>query len=303
MIKANLYKILLIATLLFSACDKGFEELNRNPFFPTQVDFGPLFNTVIESLKLNWDEQFYLHNDTYYEITQQAALTARFTTINTNGTEGVWNNYYSALAHIRELERRFDAFEGDQETLKNVRAQLKIITAYKTFRITDQFGDIPFFDAGKGFQDLEYLRPKFDSQETIYKFLLEELEWAAENIDLNPTTPSGAEYLSLGNFDTLLDGDLRWWRKFANSLRLRHALRMADKDINYAGPILKDIIENNLEIISEGEAVTMTPRKQMWLKESTHWSFREHKTLRMGSTIWNLLSEHDWLMMTSSWKR
>ncbi len=293
MLKSNLYKILLLSLSLFTACDKGFEELNKNPFYPTQVDFGPLFNTVIESLELGWDEQFYLHNDTYYEITQQAALTSRFTAINTNGTENVWSNYYNALAQIRELERRFDAFQGNQETLNNVRAQLKIITAYKTFRITDQFGDIPFFDAGKGFQDLKYLRPKFDSQEAIYKFLLEELAWAVEHIDLNPITPSGDEYISFGNFDTLLDGDLRWWKKFANSLRLRHALRMADKDIVFAGPILKDIIENNLEVIKEDEAVMMSPRKQSWKKESTHWSFREHKTLRMGSNIWKYLSEND----------
>ncbi len=293
MIKSNFYKILFLTFLLTTACDKGFEELNKNPFFPTQVDFGPLFNTVVESLQLGWDEQFYLHNDTYYEITQQAAMTSRFSAINTNGTENVWNNYYTALAHIRELERRFDDYSGNQETLNNVRAQLKIITAYKTFRITDQFGDIPFFDAGKGFEDLKYLRPKFDSQQEIYKFLLEDLEWAVDHIDLNATTPSGDEYISFGNFDTLLDSNLRWWKKFANSLRLRHALRMADKDIAFAGPILKDIIENNLDVIKEGEPVMMYPRKLAWLKESTHWSFREHKSLRMGSNIWHQLSEND----------
>ncbi len=293
MFKLKFYKILLLSILTFTACDKGFEELNKNPYFPTRVDFGPLFNTIIESLQLTWDEQFYLHNDTYYEITQQAALTSRFTSINTNGTESIWGNYYSALAHVRELEQRFDAFEGNQEILNNVRAQLKIIAAYKTFRITDQFGDIPFFDAGKGFQDLQYLRPKFDSQEDIYKFLLEDLEWAVDHIDLNLTTPSGEEYISYGNFDTFLDGDLRWWKKFANSLRLRHALRMADKDIAFAGPILKDIIENDLEVIEDGETVGMYPRKLSWAKQSTHWSFREHKGLRLGSNIWNHLSEHD----------
>jgi len=294
MIKSGIYKILFLTILLTASCDKGFEELNKNPFSPTQVDFGPLFNNIVESLLLGWDEQFYLHNDTYYEITQQAALTSRFTQINTNGTENVWSNYYSALAHVRELERRFDAYQGDPETLNNVRAQLKIINAYKTFRITDQFGDIPFFDAGMGFEDLKYLRPKFDSQEEIYKFLLDDLEWAVEHIDLNPTTPSGEDYISFGNFDTLLDGNLKWWKKFANSLRLRHALRMADKDIAFAGPILNDIIENNLDVIEEmEEAVIMHPTKQNKLKLSTHWSFREHKTLRMGSTIWKHLSEND----------
>ena len=53
----------IILGLFSSSCDKGFEELNENPFFPTQTDIGPLFNTVISSLRLGWNEQFYLHNE------------------------------------------------------------------------------------------------------------------------------------------------------------------------------------------------------------------------------------------------
>ncbi|MCC6724185.1 MAG: hypothetical protein IT258_06705 [Saprospiraceae bacterium] len=58
---------ILALTLLISAfasCTKDFEEMNRNPFSPTQTDIGPLFNTVVQSLRLGWNEQFYLHNET-----------------------------------------------------------------------------------------------------------------------------------------------------------------------------------------------------------------------------------------------
>ncbi|MEZ4849693.1 MAG: SusD/RagB family nutrient-binding outer membrane lipoprotein [Bacteroidia bacterium] len=135
------------------------------------------------------------------------------------GTEEAWSQYYTALAHIREIERRFDDFEGDPEALNNVKAQLKIITAYKTFRITDLFGDIPFFEAGKAFEDVAYSRPAFDSQEDIYKFLLEELKWSVENIKLgtDPVTDNGEPYLSFGSFDTFFGGSMRRWIKFANS--------------------------------------------------------------------------------------
>ena len=182
----NLLLPALTTILLVGACTKDFEKINQNPFFPTTTDVGPLFNSVLESLQLGWEEQFYLHNETLYGITQQAALTAATFQNISIGTENAWQRYYFALANIRELERRFDEWEGEPQALDNVRAQVKIVLAYKTFRLTDLFGDMPFFDAGRGFQSLEFIEPKFDSQESVYKFLLEELAWANEHINTLP---------------------------------------------------------------------------------------------------------------------
>lgn len=287
--------LVLFASVLVASCTKDFEEINRNPFYPTQTDIGPLFNTVIESLRLGWNEQFYLHNETLYGITQQAAKTGVGFDNITIGTEEVWANYYKSLAHIREIDRRLDEMEIEPEALNNVRAQLKVLLAYKTFRVTDLFGDIPFTDAGRGFESLDYARPKFDDQESVYKFLLEELAWVEEHINTipSPTTAAGTPYLSFGNFDTFLGGDMARWRKFANSLRLRHAMRMVEKDPAYATPILKDIIENNLPVLKSGEEVYMHPGQQDWVNESVNWSFAEHKKLRMGSNVWHQLSEND----------
>ncbi|MEO0471978.1 MAG: SusD/RagB family nutrient-binding outer membrane lipoprotein, partial [Bacteroidota bacterium] len=285
--------ISLIILLALGGCEKDFEEINRNPFSPTTTDIGPLFNQSISTLRLGWNEQFYLHNEKLYQITQQAALTAETFQNFSLGTEEVWSNYYTALAHIRDIERRLDAFEGDQQATANVRAQLKILLAYKTFRLTDLFGDIPFFDAGKAFESIDFARPEFDSQEEIYLFLMDELKWAVENINLdpNPATTGGDAYLSFDSFDTFFDNDLRQWIRFANSLRLRHAVRMADKDISKAGPIIQEIIDGNLDLIESGEEVVMSPLDQNWLNQGVNWSFREHKKLRMGSTIWEQLSE------------
>ena len=281
--------------LLLPACDKGFEELNENPFFPTQTDVGALFNTVIDLTRLGWDEQFYIHNEMLYGITQLAALTDASFQNSSIGTENVWKDYYKSLAHIRSIESRLEALEVEAEALNNVQSMLKILMAYKTFRVTDLFGDIPFFNAGKGFEGLEFARPVFDSQEDIYKFLLQELQWANENINTfpNPETATGQPYVSFGDFDNLFFGDLERWKKFANSLRLRHALRMVEKDPDFAQLILAEIIEGDLPVIEEGEDVVMSPKLQNWLNQSLNWSFREHKKLRMGSNIWRFLSEND----------
>ncbi|MCO6479426.1 MAG: SusD/RagB family nutrient-binding outer membrane lipoprotein [Phaeodactylibacter sp.] len=294
--KMKSFKIILASLVFLSiSCDKDFEEINKNPFSPTQADIGPLFNTVVASLRLGWNEQFYVHNETLYGITQLAAKTGvGFDNINI-GIEEIWRDYYRGLVHIRELERRFNEMDVEEEALNNVRAQLKVLLAYKTFRLTDLFGDVPFFDAGKGFQSLDLSRPGFDSQEEIYKFLLEELRWVEENINAapDPRTASGAKYVSFGDFDNLFNGGLWMWRKFANSLRLRHAMRMVEKDPAYAEPIIKEIIENDLPIIESGEEVGMHPGRQDWRNDGVNWSFREHNKLRMGATIWRYLSENN----------
>lgn len=290
----TLYRISILI-ILFSSCTKDFEEINQNPFNPTQTDIGPLFNTVVQSVRLGWNEQFYMHNERLYEITQQAAKTAVGFDNITIGTEEVWGNYYRALAHIREIEKRLDEMDIEEEALSNVRAQLKILTAYKTFRLTDLFGDIPFFDAGRGFESLDFARPKFDGQEEIYIHLMNELAWAEENINTLPApeTANGTAYVSFGNFDNFLNGDMMLWRKFANSLRLRHAMRMVEKDAAFATPILKDIIENELPVIDDGEDVGMWPGQQGWANQGVNWTFREHNKLRLGSNIWSWFSEND----------
>jgi hypothetical protein len=279
--------------LLISGCTKDFGTINQNPYFSTQTEIGPLFNTVVSSLRLGWNEQFYLHNENLYGLTQLGAKTGVGFDNPGIGTEEVWKNYYGALAHIRAIEERLDAAQvTDTLALNNVRAQVKILAAYKTFRITDLFGDIPFFDAGKGYQDLSQLRPKFDSQESIYKYLLNELKWAEThlNTSANPVTPNGEEYLSLGGFETLFGNDYLRWRKFANALRLRHAMRMVEKDPAFATPIIQEIIEGNLPIIAKNEDVVMMPGQQSWLNWIALNTFANHNKLRMGSTIWSQLS-------------
>ena len=291
----NIFLLLLLCTTL--SCTKDFAEINKNPFQPTQTDIGPLFNNVVAGLQLGWNEQLYMHNERLYDVTQLGVKFAVGFDNVTIGTEEIWNSTYRGLGQIREIERRIaeKAETQPSETLNNIRAQLKIITAYRIFRLTDLFGDVPFFEAGQGFQDLDRLRVEFDAQEDIYRFLLEELQWAEERIRpvAEAFTGDGTPYESLGTFDNLLGNDMLRWRKFGNSLRLRYALRMSEKDPAFAAPIIRDILENDLPLIEEGEDVVMLPSAQDWRNDGVHWSFREHKKLRMGTNIWRQLSATD----------
>ena len=289
--------ILIILSLFMYSCKKDFDEINYNPHGFTTASDGSLFNGIIQSMILTGNEQFYINNEILYRQTQQAALAKEAWGNYTLGTEDMWSNYYRIMPSFRELEKRWNAEDQTGEIL-NMRAMLKIAMAYKTFRLTDIFGDMPYFNAGYGFEDLEYLYPAFDSQELIYKHLLDELKWCDENIDVTAVTEE--PFTSFSAFDPLLKADMAMWQKFANSMRLRYALRMSEKEPELAGEIIRSIIEEERPLILGydfiayvGEQVSIWPADMGFKNQSLNWSFREHKNLRMGSNIWHQLASHD----------
>ncbi|WP_215224040.1 SusD/RagB family nutrient-binding outer membrane lipoprotein [Echinicola shivajiensis] len=91
----------------------------------------------------------------------------------------------------------------------------KVMSAH---RITDIYGDVPYFEAGMGYINNSWL-PKYDSQELIYKDMLKELDEAAKSFDANLPTP--------GNQDLLYGGNIDQWKKFTYSLMLRLGMRIS----------------------------------------------------------------------------
>ncbi len=293
----KLAAVLVMLMALTQACKKNFDEINTNPHGFTTASDGSLFNGIIQSLVLTGNEQFYISNEILYKQTQLAALTKDAWGNFTLGTESMWSNYYLTLPAFRELEDRFSRLEATPEVV-NMMAMLKIVLAYKTFKMTDIFGDMPFTYAGYGYQDLEYLQPAFDSQESIYKTLLDELRWCDENIDITAT--SEEPFITFSGFDALFSGDMLKWQKFANSMRLRYALRMSEKEPALGGQIILQIMTDGRPVFLGydfltylGESACIWPSAMGFRNESLNWSFREHENLRMGSNIWHQLSLHD----------
>ena len=297
----NIKNILLATTVLvglsFSSCIP--EDMNKNQMNPTTTDIGPLFNGVVSSLAANSNEQFYLWNEIFYPETELGALTSEAWGNVNIGVDAVWNNYYMALANIHEIDKRLDEMcesTSDEQIDDKVRAQLTIIEAFKTFKVTDMFGDIPYSEAGYiWYNTVENRKPKYDSQESIYKTLLNELVWARNVLSNGKAkTESGNAYYSLGAYDVLYHNDYYKWAKIANSLILRHGLRMYDKDVEFAKPILTEAF--NKPVIDDyyysgNGAFALWPQYLGQNLGDEGWAFREHKNLRMGETIFAQMSK------------
>lgn len=94
----------------------------------------------------------------------------------------------------------------------------KILLAYNLAVCTDLWGDIPYSEA---FRALDGLKPKYDSQEDIYKVIQQNLDQAI--VILN-STPSG---ITAKSDDLIYAGDFPSWRKFAYTLKARYYLRLS----------------------------------------------------------------------------
>ncbi|MCF8373590.1 MAG: SusD/RagB family nutrient-binding outer membrane lipoprotein [Bacteroidales bacterium] len=294
--KITILLTVLLGSILLNSCRKDFEDINTDPDDFVTANSGSLLNGITGSLRSGVNERFYVHIEVLYKQSQLGTLTKEAWSTYTLGTKEMWKNYYGTLPNFRELERRFDALPPSAE-VTNMRAIVKILLAYTTFKVTDLFGDIPFSEAGYGFISSENLHPIFDTQESIYLYILDELKWCEENID-----PSATEdpYKTFAVFENIFNGDLAKWKMFANSLRMRHAMRIVNKNPDLAAEIIGDIMNNNKPLIGELEVdsanidyscVALWPYKLNYFQG--WWEFYEHKNVRMGSNLWHQFSEND----------
>ena len=289
-----------LLAMTFASCTKGFDEMNQDPFSPTGTTIEALFNGVVSSLQQSMNEQFYLQNEIWYPETELGALTSESWGNSQIGTTNLWSDYYLMLANIRELEKRFDAYgveQGDDDACDKVRAQLNIVKAYQTFKVTDVFGDMPYTQAGHIWEGSSQatMKPEWDTQESIYKSLLEELVWSRNVLHADSvTTAHGNPYYKLP-YEVLLGNNYALWAEFANSLILRHGLRMYDKDPTFAAPLLAEAYNYVYSLLSTsgggatGGAIALWP-SVLGTNWDVNWSFREHKHLRMGETVWSCIS-------------
>jgi len=89
--------------------------------------------------------------------------------------------------------------------------------------VTDTWGDVPYSDALKGDYADAVIQPAYDAQKDIYTGLFADLSGAV-------TAMAAGGGATLGNADPIFKGNTLRWERLGNSLRLRHAMRLANKD-------------------------------------------------------------------------
>lgn len=101
--------------------------------------------------------------------------------------------------------------------------------------MTDLYGDVPYSEAGKGYLE-SIFTPRYDEQKDIYDSFFKVLSKAVDQFD-----PAKDEITS----DVIYDGDIQKWKKFANSLRLRFAMRISNVDPERAKQEFESALQAN----------------------------------------------------------
>lgn len=117
--------------------------------------------------------------------------------------------YTEAVPQLKTLLKVTDANSAEN-------ALAKIMWVYAFHRLTDYYGPVPYFKAGEPASSVAY-----DGQKEIYYDMFTKLDEAVKVLNANNgKTP-------YGSFDLMYNGDVSKWIKFANTLRLRLALRIS----------------------------------------------------------------------------
>jgi hypothetical protein len=125
--------------------------------------------------------------------------------------DGNWSGFYSGeLEDFATIIQQTDPTEAP-----NLVGPALVMKSWTYGVMTDIWGDIPYADANQGTANFT---PKYDRQEDVYNGLFTDLTAASTML-----AGGGAGY---GSADPIYSGDAAKWQRFANSLRLRFALRL-----------------------------------------------------------------------------
>lgn len=133
-----------------------------------------------------------------------------------------WNNAAFNLLYTGVIVNWDAVKRFSEEDHPDLYAVAQIIKAHAVQRTVDMYGPIPYSKAG------ESTGAPYDDDDAIYYSVLEELDAAIAT--LKPYAVIGAT--PLRSFDVIYGGNYTQWIKFANSLKLRMAMRMV-----YADPV------------------------------------------------------------------
>ena len=206
--------------------------LNKDIKNPESVPAGSLFANATVTI-MDFMTSANVNTNNFRLWAQQWAQTtyadeSNYELVERNVNGAAWNTLYAEA--IRDLKDAKMFIEADPllspATKANQLAICEVLEVYSFHVLVDIFGDIPYSQA---FGD--DVTPAYDNDADVYLDLASRLDAAIA--DLGGDSEFGAA-------DLIYSGDADAWKKFANSLKLRMAIRLADTN----GALAKTMAES-----------------------------------------------------------
>lgn len=229
--------ILMTGTIYTTACTDNFEEINTDPYGIYDEDLEADFNNVglpFKQVQLS----LYVNDPAWNTQLQQNLLGDVYSGYMTPPTPfaGNVNNMTYALVAGWNLYPWLDAYDLVMKPITTVGATAKgtyddfyawslILKVEAMHRVTDIYGPIIYSKFGQYNEDGSV---DYDSQEDIYDAFFTELEEAIDLLTPYAEAEADLQSLPFAKFDLAYGGSYTQWVKFANTLRLRLAIRISN---------------------------------------------------------------------------
>lgn len=218
----KIFLIMVILVSAFTGCTDQFEDFNLDKKHPAVVSGEALFsnaqkeladytsntNVNVNIFKLMaqyWTETTYVDEANYDLITRNISTNIYF------------RMYLRILTDLKESARLISADTKLSDAEKQNKLQIiEVLNVYCYAHLVDVFGSVPYTEA----LDIENVYPAYEAGSAIYPKLFDRLNAAISKIKVNEN--------SFGSVDLYYAGDTHAWLKFANSLKLRMAITIAD---------------------------------------------------------------------------
>lgn len=299
------------ALLTLGACSEyDFDSKYEDPSKVTTVSISNLMVGVFQRVK---DYDLYEYNRFFgfdSQFVGKYAQTFGYTYSSSMYTPGYipyidsqWDNLYSALTQLRKLESLYNEESTGQQEQDEAFLLAARLQVYDFFAATvDVFGDMPFSKACTLplTNDVQQSYAPYDKAEDIYRTILSELKEMAPRFRTIPVPRN------FSTQDFINWGDMDKWERYANSLRLRLAMRVASQgELAEEGrAIIKEILENPTEyplIEEQANNVFITNQKSGQLNFTAGSGLGDWVTNRLasGPVIDRMLSHGNYNMESS----
>ena len=301
----------LSVLLTLGACSEyDFDSKYEDPSKVTTVSISNLMVGIFQRVK---DYDLYEYNRFFgfdSQFVGKYAQTFGYTYSSSMYTPGYtpfidsqWDNLYSALTQLRKLESLYNEESTGQQEQDEAFLLAARLQVYDFFAATvDVFGDMPFSKACTLplTNDVQQSYAPYDKAEDIYRTILSELKEMAPRFRTIPVPRN------FSTQDFINWGDMDKWERYANSLRLRLAMRVASQgELAEEGrAIIKEILENPTEyplIEEQANNVFITNQKSGQLNFTAGSGLGDWVTNRLasGPVIDRMLSHGNYNMESS----
>jgi len=213
----KIFYILTIVALTLGSCSRiDFGDINKDDSVPDTGNIDALMRGAMASYGTNGGRVYYSNATLYAQYQSQVLYTQEQRYVQYVGS---WYRYYvEQLNALNEVAKTTEDVRGATDNMRAI-AELTSVMIYK--RITDTYGDIPYFDA---LQTVDNLTPDYTPQRAIYLDLIERAKAARDLLNPAAFTPDA-------NTDIYYHGDIQKWGKFANSLILALTIQLSNTDL------------------------------------------------------------------------